>query len=150
MEKSSKKYKYSCLTRKAPWRGQVLIFTVLWYFGSFSALSQSFGEHFSPASAQRRARGQCQSNPHLQNNSSPGKHPVCLRGNNLDDSEPSFFPSATEWIGVSSRPKAVLTSHCCFAIGQMILAGLSYGIRNWRLLEIAGSVPVFIFFFFIR
>uniref|UniRef100_A0A8C3XXV7 Solute carrier family 22 member 13 n=1 Tax=Catharus ustulatus TaxID=91951 RepID=A0A8C3XXV7_CATUS len=63
--------------------------------------------------------------------------------------EPSFFPSATEWIGVSSRPKAVLTSHCCFAIGQMILAGLSYGIRNWRLLEIAGSVPIFTFFFFI-
>uniref|UniRef100_A0A8C3M9E2 Uncharacterized protein n=1 Tax=Geospiza parvula TaxID=87175 RepID=A0A8C3M9E2_GEOPR len=62
--------------------------------------------------------------------------PVCLRGNNLDDSEPSFFLSATEWIGVSSRPNAVLTSHCCFAIGQMILAGLSYGIRNWRLLEI--------------
>uniref|UniRef100_A0A8C3P0A3 Major facilitator superfamily (MFS) profile domain-containing protein n=1 Tax=Cyanoderma ruficeps TaxID=181631 RepID=A0A8C3P0A3_9PASS len=60
---------------------------------------------------------------------------------------PSFFLSATEWIGVSSRPKAVLTSHCCFAIGQMILAGLSYGIHNWRLLEIAGSVPIFAFFF---
>uniref|UniRef100_A0A8U8CHP8 Uncharacterized protein n=1 Tax=Geospiza parvula TaxID=87175 RepID=A0A8U8CHP8_GEOPR len=68
-------------------------------------------------------------------------------GNNLDDSEPSFFLSATEWIGVSSRPNAVLTSHCCFAIGQMILAGLSYGIRNWRLLEIAGSAPLFAFFF---
>ncbi|XP_071416863.1 solute carrier family 22 member 13-like isoform X2 [Pithys albifrons albifrons] len=59
------------------------------------------------------------------------------------------WPSATEWIGVSSRPKAVLGSHCCFAIGQMILAGLSYGIRNWRLLEIAGSAPIFSFFFFI-
>uniref|UniRef100_A0A8C5IHP0 Solute carrier family 22 member 13 n=1 Tax=Junco hyemalis TaxID=40217 RepID=A0A8C5IHP0_JUNHY len=41
----------------------------------------------------------------------------------------------------------VLTSHCCFAIGQMILAGLSYGIRNWRLLEIAGSALIFAFFF---
>uniref|UniRef100_A0A8C5IH14 Solute carrier family 22 member 13 n=1 Tax=Junco hyemalis TaxID=40217 RepID=A0A8C5IH14_JUNHY len=59
----------------------------------------------------------------------------------------SFFLSATEWIGVSSRPNAVLTSHCCFAIGQMILAGLSYGIRNWRLLEIAGSALIFAFFF---
>ncbi|XP_074748653.1 solute carrier family 22 member 13-like isoform X2 [Strix uralensis] len=56
---------------------------------------------------------------------------------------------ATEWAGVSSRPKAVLISHCFFAIGQMILAGLSYGIRNWRLLEIAGSAPVFALFFYI-
>uniref|UniRef100_A0A8D2QHU3 Solute carrier family 22 member 13 n=1 Tax=Zonotrichia albicollis TaxID=44394 RepID=A0A8D2QHU3_ZONAL len=62
---------------------------------------------------------------------------------------PAFFLSATEWIGVSSRPNAVLTSHCCFAIGQMILAGLSYGIRNWRLLEIAGSAPMFALFFYI-
>uniref|UniRef100_A0A8C8BKQ4 Major facilitator superfamily (MFS) profile domain-containing protein n=1 Tax=Otus sunia TaxID=257818 RepID=A0A8C8BKQ4_9STRI len=56
---------------------------------------------------------------------------------------------ATEWAGVSSRPKAVLISHCFFAIGQMILAGLSYGIRNWRLLEIAGSAPMFALFFYI-
>ncbi|KAM6276850.1 solute carrier family 22 member 13-like isoform 3-T3 [Spheniscus humboldti] len=56
---------------------------------------------------------------------------------------------ATEWVGVSSRPKAVLISHCFVAIGQMLLAGLSYGIRNWRLLEIAGSAPMFSFFFYI-
>ncbi|XP_026699336.1 solute carrier family 22 member 13-like [Athene cunicularia] len=56
---------------------------------------------------------------------------------------------ATEWVGTSSRPKAVLISHCFVAIGQMILAGLSYGIRNWRLLEIAGSAPVFVLFFYI-
>uniref|UniRef100_A0A8D0FVK8 Solute carrier family 22 member 13 n=1 Tax=Strix occidentalis caurina TaxID=311401 RepID=A0A8D0FVK8_STROC len=67
----------------------------------------------------------------------------------MNDSEPSIFFSATEWVGVSSRPKAVLISHCFFAIGQMILAGLSYGIRNWRLLEIAGSAPVFALFFYI-
>ncbi|NXP79042.1 S22AD protein, partial [Ramphastos sulfuratus] len=56
---------------------------------------------------------------------------------------------ATEWVGVSSRPKAVLITHCCFAFGQMLLAGLSYGIRNWRLMEIAGSAPIFAFFFYI-
>ncbi|KAM7123866.1 LOW QUALITY PROTEIN: solute carrier family 22 member 13-like [Ciconia maguari] len=56
---------------------------------------------------------------------------------------------ATEWVGVSSRPKAVLISHCFVAIGQMLLAGLSYGIRNWRLLEIAGSAPIFALFFYI-
>ncbi|XP_066847522.1 solute carrier family 22 member 13-like isoform X7 [Anser cygnoides] len=55
----------------------------------------------------------------------------------------------TEWVGASYRPRAVLITHCCFAIGQMILAGLSYGIRNWRLLEIAGSAPMFALFFYI-
>ncbi|KAM4686845.1 solute carrier family 22 member 13-like isoform 1-T1 [Amazona ochrocephala] len=56
---------------------------------------------------------------------------------------------ATEWVGVSHRPKAVLISHCCFGIGLMIIPGLSYGIRNWRLLQIAGSAPVFALFFYI-
>ncbi|NXJ92686.1 S22AD protein, partial [Corythaixoides concolor] len=56
---------------------------------------------------------------------------------------------ATEWVGVSYRSKAVLLSHCSFGIGQMLLAGLSYGIRNWRLLEIAGSAPMFALFFYI-
>uniref|UniRef100_A0A8C4KP75 Solute carrier family 22 member 13-like n=1 Tax=Dromaius novaehollandiae TaxID=8790 RepID=A0A8C4KP75_DRONO len=61
-----------------------------------------------------------------------------------NDDPQSLFFSATEWVGVSYRTHAVLISHCCFAAGQMLLAGLSYGIRNWRLLEIAGSVPTFI------
>ncbi|KFO74224.1 Solute carrier family 22 member 13, partial [Cuculus canorus] len=74
----------------------------------------------------------------------------CVVGASVSGITITILSLATEWIGVSSRPKAVLTSHCCFAIGQMILAGLSYGIRNWRLLEIAGSAPIFAFFFFIR
>ncbi|NXM94382.1 S22AD protein, partial [Sylvia borin] len=71
----------------------------------------------------------------------------CVVGASVSGITMTILALATEWIGVSSRPKAVLTSHCCFAIGQMILAGLSYGIRNWRLLEIAGSVLIFAFFF---
>ncbi|KAL9869768.1 solute carrier family 22 member 13-like [Geothlypis trichas] len=71
----------------------------------------------------------------------------CVVGASVSGITMTFLALATEWIGVSSRPNAVLTSHCCFAIGQMILAGLSYGIRNWRLLEIAGSAPMFAFFF---
>uniref|UniRef100_A0A8C8BLX7 Major facilitator superfamily (MFS) profile domain-containing protein n=1 Tax=Otus sunia TaxID=257818 RepID=A0A8C8BLX7_9STRI len=51
--------------------------------------------------------------------------------------------------GILITTLAVLISHCFFAIGQMILAGLSYGIRNWRLLEIAGSAPMFALFFYI-
>uniref|UniRef100_A0A8B9F237 Solute carrier family 22 member 13 n=1 Tax=Amazona collaria TaxID=241587 RepID=A0A8B9F237_9PSIT len=67
----------------------------------------------------------------------------CVVGASVSGITMTILALATEWVGVSHRPKAVLTSHCCFAIGQMILAGLSYGIRNWRLLQIAGSAPVF-------
>ncbi|KAK2512642.1 solute carrier family 22 member 13 [Columba guinea] len=74
----------------------------------------------------------------------------CVVGASVSGITMTILALATEWIGVSSRPKAVLMSHCCFAIGQMILAGLSYGIRNWRLLEIAGSAPIFAFFFGIQ
>ncbi|KAL9868165.1 solute carrier family 22 member 13-like [Geothlypis trichas] len=56
---------------------------------------------------------------------------------------------ATEWVGVSHRTKALLITHTAFAIGQMSVAGLSYGIRHWRLLEIAGSAPMFALFFYI-
>ncbi|XP_032548586.1 solute carrier family 22 member 13-like isoform X2 [Chiroxiphia lanceolata] len=73
----------------------------------------------------------------------------CVVGASVSGITMTTLSLATEWIGVSSRPKAVLTSHCCFAIGQMILAGLSYGIRNWRLLEIAGSAPILVVFFYI-
>ncbi|KAF1584729.1 Solute carrier family 22 member 13, partial [Eudyptes moseleyi] len=73
----------------------------------------------------------------------------CVVGASVSGITMTILALATEWVGVSSRPKAVLISHCCFAIGQMLLAGLSYGIRNWRLLEIAGSAPMFSFFFYI-
>ncbi|NXT50485.1 S22AD protein, partial [Pluvianellus socialis] len=70
----------------------------------------------------------------------------CVVGASVSGITMTILALATEWVGVSSRPKAVLISHCYFAVGQMLLAGLSYGIRNWRLLEIAGSAPIFAFF----
>ncbi|OXB63816.1 hypothetical protein ASZ78_016222 [Callipepla squamata] len=58
------------------------------------------------------------------------------------------LPLATEWVDVSHRPMAVLITHCFLALGQLVLAGLSYGIRNWRLLQIAGTAPMFALFFY--
>ncbi|XP_025951613.2 solute carrier family 22 member 13-like isoform X2 [Dromaius novaehollandiae] len=72
----------------------------------------------------------------------------CVVGASVSGITMTILALATEWVGVSYRTHAVLISHCCFAAGQMLLAGLSYGIRNWRLLEIAGSVPTFALFFY--
>ncbi|CAH2281957.1 solute carrier family 22 member 13-like [Pelobates cultripes] len=54
-----------------------------------------------------------------------------------------------EWVGSSRRAGATIITHVCFAAGQMVLAGVAYGIRNWRLLQIVGSVPVALLFFYI-
>lgn len=34
------------------------------------------------------------------------------------------------------------------ALGQMVLAGLAYGVRNWRLFQIIGTAPVLLLFFY--
>ncbi|XP_075068277.1 solute carrier family 22 member 13-like [Mixophyes fleayi] len=53
-----------------------------------------------------------------------------------------------EWVGSSHRAYATITGHVCFAVGQMVLAGLGYGIRNWRLLQIVCSAPTGLLFFY--
>ncbi|KAM3820902.1 solute carrier family 22 member 13-like [Vipera latastei] len=55
----------------------------------------------------------------------------------------------TEWVGVAYRPHTLIVSHVTFALGQMILAGLAYGLQDWRLLQIAGSAPILLCFFYI-
>ncbi|XP_053456055.1 solute carrier family 22 member 13 [Nycticebus coucang] len=54
----------------------------------------------------------------------------------------------TEWVGPSWRTQAVVLTQCAFALGQMALAGLAYGVRNWRLFQIAGTAPVLLLFFY--
>ncbi|XP_015276447.1 PREDICTED: solute carrier family 22 member 13-like [Gekko japonicus] len=56
---------------------------------------------------------------------------------------------SSEWVGASYRPLAMIITHCCNAMGQMALAGLAYGIRNWRLYQIVGSAPALCLFFYI-
>ncbi|XP_004676365.1 PREDICTED: solute carrier family 22 member 13 [Condylura cristata] len=54
----------------------------------------------------------------------------------------------SEWVGPSQRTKAVVLAQCTFSIGLMVLAGLAYGVRNWRLFQIAGTAPVLLLFFY--
>ncbi|XP_067834866.1 solute carrier family 22 member 13b isoform X2 [Heptranchias perlo] len=59
------------------------------------------------------------------------------------------FVLGTEWSGVSQRSFAAVLTQCSFSAGQMFLAGLAYGIRDWRMLQLTTSCPLVIFFFYI-
>lgn len=56
--------------------------------------------------------------------------------------------TVTEWVGPSRRTQALVLAQCAFSLGQMMLAGLAYGVRNWRLFQIAGTAPVLLLFFY--
>ncbi|KAM9308188.1 uncharacterized protein PAF06_012352 [Gastrophryne carolinensis] len=73
----------------------------------------------------------------------------CLVGMALSGYLINSVVLVAEWVGSPQRAYATITGHICFAVGQMALAGLGYGIRNWRLLQIACSAPMGLLFFYI-
>ncbi|XP_023557970.1 solute carrier family 22 member 13 [Octodon degus] len=54
----------------------------------------------------------------------------------------------SEWVGPSWRTRTVAVMQAISAVGQMVLAGLAYGVPNWRFLQIAVSAPTFLLFFY--
>ncbi|GAB1294802.1 Solute carrier family 22 member 13 [Apodemus speciosus] len=54
----------------------------------------------------------------------------------------------SEWVGPSRRTRAMVLAQSNFALGLMVLAGLAYGVRSWRLLQIIGTAPVFLLLFY--
>lgn len=58
------------------------------------------------------------------------------------------LPIVSEWVGSSWRTRTIAVMQAVSAVGQMVLAGLAYGIRNWRYLQIAISAPTFLLFFY--
>ncbi|XP_056306303.1 solute carrier family 22 member 13b [Danio aesculapii] len=58
------------------------------------------------------------------------------------------FVLGTEWCGSAKRALFTILSHCFFAIGLMLLSGVAYGIRNWRVLQLVLSAPVGLFFIY--
>ncbi|XP_058871951.1 solute carrier family 22 member 6-A [Acipenser ruthenus] len=53
-----------------------------------------------------------------------------------------------EWIPTKSRTIMGTLSSFCFTIGQMVLAGTAYCIRDWRMLQLTVSAPFFICFLY--
>lgn len=59
-----------------------------------------------------------------------------------------FVFTVSEWVGPSRRTRAMVLAQSNFALGLMALAGLAYGVRNWRLLQIIGTTPIFLLVFY--
>ncbi|KAM4617141.1 solute carrier family 22 member 6-A-like [Discoglossus pictus] len=51
-----------------------------------------------------------------------------------------------EWVPTRARTITGTLAGYCYTVGQLLLAGLSYGIRDWRWLQLTISLP-FVFFF---
>ncbi|XP_045908004.1 solute carrier family 22 member 13-like [Micropterus dolomieu] len=49
---------------------------------------------------------------------------------------------ATEWIGVSRRSWGACVTHEVMAVGQFLLAGVIYFIRDWRLTQLLTAAPL--------
>ncbi|XP_068198918.1 solute carrier family 22 member 6-A isoform X2 [Antennarius striatus] len=59
------------------------------------------------------------------------------------------FVLGTEWTGPKERMLAGLLTDYFFGFGYIILAGVAYLVRDWRKLQLAISMPGFIFIFYI-
>uniref|UniRef100_A0A3Q4HHF7 Solute carrier family 22 member 13a n=1 Tax=Neolamprologus brichardi TaxID=32507 RepID=A0A3Q4HHF7_NEOBR len=56
---------------------------------------------------------------------------------------------STEWIGASKRSWGTCVTQLFSAIGQCVLAGMIYGIRNWRLAQLITAVPLAVLIIYI-
>ncbi|CAH2325238.1 solute carrier family 22 member 6-A-like [Pelobates cultripes] len=53
-----------------------------------------------------------------------------------------------EWIPTKVRTITGTIAGYCYTVGQLLLAGLAYGIRDWRWLQLCVSLPFFFFFLY--
>ncbi|XP_077143823.1 solute carrier family 22 member 6-A-like [Ranitomeya variabilis] len=53
-----------------------------------------------------------------------------------------------EWVPTKVRTIAGTLAGYSYTVGQLLLAGLAYGIRDWRWLQLSVSLPFFVFFLY--
>ncbi|XP_034034333.1 solute carrier family 22 member 6 isoform X2 [Thalassophryne amazonica] len=58
------------------------------------------------------------------------------------------FSLTLEWIPIRTRTVVGTIMGYCYTVGQLLLAGLAYFIRDWRWLTLAVSLPFYVFFLF--
>ncbi|XP_038828961.1 solute carrier family 22 member 13-like [Salvelinus namaycush] len=52
------------------------------------------------------------------------------------------FVLGAEWTGNNKRALFTIFSHCFYAIGLMLMSGIAYGVRDWRILQLVLFSPV--------
>uniref|UniRef100_A0A8D2J8S5 Major facilitator superfamily (MFS) profile domain-containing protein n=1 Tax=Varanus komodoensis TaxID=61221 RepID=A0A8D2J8S5_VARKO len=60
----------------------------------------------------------------------------------------SGFGLIVEWIPTRSRTITIAFTGFSYTLGQILLAGLAYSIRNWRWLQFTVSAPFYFFLFY--
>ncbi|XP_009670171.2 solute carrier family 22 member 6-A [Struthio camelus] len=53
-----------------------------------------------------------------------------------------------EWMPTHTRAIVGTTMGYCYTVGQFLLAGVAYAIRDWRWLQLTVSLPFFVFFLY--
>ncbi|XP_072277520.1 solute carrier family 22 member 6-B-like isoform X2 [Pyxicephalus adspersus] len=104
-------------------------------------------------------------NVNSSRNTSDAESEPCIEGWVYDDSEYSSTiitqvwsqtfehmvkPSDVfvEWIPTEARAFTSTGTGYCYTVGQLVLVGLAYLIQDWRMLQLAASIPFFIYFIY--
>ncbi|NXE57733.1 S226A protein, partial [Casuarius casuarius] len=62
--------------------------------------------------------------------------------------KPCVSSPAVEWMPMRARAIVGTMMGYCYSLGQFLLAGVAYAIRDWRWLQLTVSLPFFIFFLY--
>ncbi|XP_053304651.1 solute carrier family 22 member 6-B-like [Spea bombifrons] len=71
-----------------------------------------------------------------------------LTGTALSGIVLNSYSLIVEWIPTRSRAFTSTATGYCYTLGQLVLVGLAYLIRDWHMLQLASSLPFFIYFLY--
>lgn len=59
---------------------------------------------------------------------------------------PSLLLAVMEWTSAQGSPLMMTLNAVGFSFGQVLTGSVAYGVRSWRMLQLAVSAPFFLFF----
>lgn len=71
-----------------------------------------------------------------------------LTGASLSGIVLNSYSLIVEWIPTETRAFTSTATGYCYTVGQLVLVGLAYLIQDWRMLQLAASIPFFIYFLY--
>ncbi|XP_072277519.1 solute carrier family 22 member 6-B-like isoform X1 [Pyxicephalus adspersus] len=71
-----------------------------------------------------------------------------LTGASLSGIVLNSYSLIVEWIPTEARAFTSTGTGYCYTVGQLVLVGLAYLIQDWRMLQLAASIPFFIYFIY--